>query len=278
MNLYPQLTALIDRYDVFFVDQFGTLHDGSAPYPGATEAISALRTAGKTVVILSNSGKSGAENAARFIRMGFAPDSFDHFVTSGDVAVESLRTGALGFPFDPATRCFTVSSGNDRNLVQRLGYRTAEHAEDADLVVIAGSDADRIGLDAYQALLSPAAEADVPAICTNPDIEMLTPTGLAPAAGRIAELYKAMGGRVHWIGKPHPAIYDYAHRLCGHPDKKRILAIGDSIEHDVAGAAGFGIDAVLVRNGVSGGAGSETLLAKIKEARLDVRAIVDALA
>jgi HAD superfamily hydrolase (TIGR01459 family) len=278
MSVSLELAALIDQYDVFFVDQFGTLHDGVEPYPGAVDALLAMRAAGKLVVILSNSGKSGADNAARLVRLGFPKASFTHFVTSGDVAVDALQSGALGLSLSPEIRCFTISSDNDRNLARRLGLREAEEAGGADLVVISGSQADRLGLDAYRTMLRPAVEARVPAICTNPDIEMITPSGLAPAAGSIARLYEEMGGAVQWVGKPHEPMYRFAHRICGCPGKDRIVGIGDSLEHDVAGAAGFGIDAVLLRKGVSGSLDRDALMAKADAEGWRFRAILDHLA
>jgi ribonucleotide monophosphatase NagD (HAD superfamily) len=59
-----------------------------------------------------------------------------------------------------------------------------------------------------------------------------------------------MGGKVERIGKPFPAIYDAAMRDLGHPAKETIVGIGDSIEHDIAGAKSAGIAAVLVRSGI----------------------------
>ena len=32
---------LIGRFDLFLIDQYGVLHNGAAPYPGAVEALSA---------------------------------------------------------------------------------------------------------------------------------------------------------------------------------------------------------------------------------------------
>lgn len=277
MTVSKELQEIIARYDVFFIDQFGTLHDGAKPYPGAVETLHALRAAGKTIIILSNSGKSGADNAARFVRLGFPPDSFDHFVTSGDVAVDILKSGALELSVSPAIRCFTISSGDDTNLADRLELTKVHQAAEADLVVISGSQADRIGLDRYAQILRPAAKAGVQAICTNPDIEMLTPTGLAPAAGSIAKLYESLGGDVLWVGKPHLPMYEYAHRLCGFPLKKRIVAIGDSLEHDVAGGSGFGIEAVLVHLGVSGKSTEEELHAAAEKAEIRITAILSRL-
>jgi ribonucleotide monophosphatase NagD (HAD superfamily) len=58
-----------------------------------------------------------------------------------------------------------------------------------------------------------------------------------------------MGRKVTWIGKPYPDIYRYALEVIGNP--KRVLCIGDSAEHDVAGGRGAGLDTLLVRTGVS---------------------------
>ncbi|TGQ96366.1 TIGR01459 family HAD-type hydrolase, partial [Mesorhizobium sp. M1C.F.Ca.ET.204.01.1.1] len=80
------IAALAERYGVFLLDQFGVLHDGQAPYPGAVEALSTLKRAGKTVVLISNSGKRARPNEDRLLKLGFEVGSWDHFVSSGEVA------------------------------------------------------------------------------------------------------------------------------------------------------------------------------------------------
>ncbi|MCY1239235.1 HAD hydrolase [compost metagenome] len=79
---------------------------------------------------------------------------------------------------------------------------------------------------------------------------MLTKTGTAFGAGRIADLYEELGGKVRWIGKPFADIYALALDFLGHPDPTRVCAIGDSIEHDIAGAANAGLHSVLVTTGI----------------------------
>ena len=96
MKMPPTVTLneLSALYDVFFIDQFGVLRDGEAAYAGAPLALARLKAQGKTIVILSNSGRSGGYNAARLMRLGFDSGSFDHFVTSGDVALALLESAA----------------------------------------------------------------------------------------------------------------------------------------------------------------------------------------
>jgi len=251
MNASPATTtleALIDRYDVFFIDQFGVLRDDSGPYEGAVDALQSVKDAGKTVVILSNSGRSGEYNAVRLIGLGFSASSFDHFVTSGDVAYSVLS--APSSPVKAGDKCFTVSSGHDTNLADRLGLISVENGGLADLVVISGSEAEHVAMQEYERLLRPAAERGLPCFCTNPDIHKLIGGSIAPGAGSIARLYEELGGSVRWLGKPHRQIYDYALALAGPSDLKPVICIGDSIEHDIAGAAGAGLDSVLVETGV----------------------------
>ena len=128
------------------------------------------------------------------------------------------------------------------------GVRFAGDPRDADLILILGSNAPATSLDQYRELLR---ELTIPALCCNPDKLMLTPQGLQPAPGAIAALYEEQGGTVTWIGKPYPEIYEQAAALVGNP--RRILCVGDSPEHDVAGGRGAGFSTLLVEQGVSAG-------------------------
>jgi HAD superfamily hydrolase (TIGR01459 family) len=251
MTIAPPTTlaALANRYDAFFVDQFGVLRDDERAYPGANEALLRLRELGKAVVILSNSGRSGAYNAERLVRLGFDRAGFDHFLTSGDVAHDILaqETGHKR----SVTRCLTVSSGGDHDLSDRLGFERTDDAAEADLVIISGSEAERIPLSSYRARLEPAARRGVPCYCTNPDRHKLAKADVTvPGAGSIALAYQELGGSVRWFGKPYPAIYRHAVSLLNGAAAARILCIGDSIEHDIAGATAAGLASCLVRTGI----------------------------
>src|SRR5262245_54172237 len=48
---------IAERYRTWFVDAYGVLHDGSAAFPGAVDALTRARRAGVTVVIVTNSGQ-----------------------------------------------------------------------------------------------------------------------------------------------------------------------------------------------------------------------------
>ncbi|WVT72057.1 TIGR01459 family HAD-type hydrolase [Sinorhizobium chiapasense] len=244
-----RLSAIAERYDAFLIDQFGVLRDGRGPYPGAAETLVKLKDAGKRIIILSNSGKRSAENDRRLVDIGFVAGSWDWFLTSGEVAWQILKREGKGVS-GAARKCLLISRDGDLSPLAGLDLERTASGADADFVLLAASEGDVYPLSHYETLLAPAAKRGVPCLCTNPDKVMLTKTGTAFGAGRIAELYEELGGSVRWIGKPFADIYASALDFLGHPDPTRVCAIGDSIEHDIAGAANAGLHSVLVTTGI----------------------------
>lgn len=244
------LRHLADRFDHFVIDQYGVLHDGTAPYPGAVDALAELRQAGKPVLLLSNSGRRSRSNEERLLRLGFEPGTWTHFLSSGEVAWRHLAAKIEARREPARLRCLLVSREGDRSAVEGLSLDLVAGGGDAEIVLIAGSDGDRVDMDHYRRRLEPAAAAGVPCLCTNPDKLMLTRDGTRFGAGRIAEAYAAMGGPVTWIGKPHAEIYAVAMRMLGQPPAATVVCIGDSIEHDIAGGRSAGLPTALVATGI----------------------------
>lgn len=253
MKRLPGIASLIPDYDVFIVDQFGTLHDGQTAYPGAIAALRLLREAGRRVALLSNSGKRAEPNAQRLERLGISRDSYAVSMTSGEVAWRLLRAGRIDIARGART-CLLLERGGDSTTLEGIGLTPVPTAADADLVIIAGSEGDTMSLDDYARLLEPAARRGLPCLCTNPDRTMLTPTGPAFGSGPIAEIYQNLGGPVTWIGKPYAEVFETTLAELGDPPRDRAVVIGDSIEHDVAGARGVGASAWLVLTGIIAGA------------------------
>ncbi|RFC67168.1 MULTISPECIES: TIGR01459 family HAD-type hydrolase [Mesorhizobium] len=237
---------LVSIFDTFLIDQFGVLHDGAAPYPGAVEALANLKASGKKILLISNSGRRSAPNEQRLLRLGFEPGSWDLFLSSGEVAWRKLAATSDG----PKQNCLLIAREGDRSAIDGLAFNLVDDGTAADVVLLSGSEADRYDMDHYRRLLEPAAARKVPCFCTNPDKIMLTPAGTRFGAGQIAEVYAAMGGPVTWIGKPFPDIYETARTLLGNPLSARTACVGDSIEHDIAGGLQAGFSTVLVETGV----------------------------
>jgi HAD superfamily hydrolase (TIGR01459 family) len=223
-------------FDAMLIDQFGVLHDGQQLYPHAREVMDKLSTLNIPVVVMTNSGKRATPNTVRVVNMGIPRNRFVDCVSSGEVAFQSLQV----------TRAFLI--GRDGEDYGFDPVQFVASPDEAEVMLILGSNAPSTSLEEYRHMFS---GLGIPAICCNPDKLMLTPQGLQPAPGAIAALYETMGGRVTWIGKPYPGIYAHALTLLGKP--ARVLCVGDSAEHDVAGGQRAGLATLLVQQGVSGG-------------------------
>jgi HAD superfamily hydrolase (TIGR01459 family) len=255
------ITALLEQFDVFLVDQFGVLHNGRVPYPGAHDALQLLRRAEKRVVLVSNSAKRAAPNMERMRKLGFDDGLYDAFITSGEAAFRMMQGGILGL--SAGRKTYVLAMDEDRSFMAGTGLVEVAEPDEADLLIIAGSQAPRVSLVDYRQRLMPMAASKVPALCLNPDKLMLTGNGMVFAPGAIADLYIELGGTVRWIGKPFRDIYEIALKAIGAKPGDRIMGCGDSIEHDVAGAKSIGASALLTLGGILKDASASEIEAEI---------------
>lgn len=246
----PGLGAIEDRFDGFIVDQWGVLHDGSKPYPGALECLRRLRDGGRRVVVLSNSGKLSEENVRRMAAAGFPPDSYDRFISAGEDARQALisRTDPAYRELGP--RCLALRRADDGALLTGLGLVFVTQVEAADFLFLVGVPESHGLVETYAKLLEQAAVRRLPMICANPDLSRVTPSGLAEAPGILARYYEEIGGLVHYHGKPHLPIYRSSLEEFPGVPHDRILMIGDSVEHDIVGAGRAGLPSALVVSGI----------------------------
>ena len=92
-------------------------------------------------------------------------------------------------------------------------------------------------------------------VCANPDIVIHRGDTPVYCAGALARRYEEIGGEVVYAGKPYLPIYDRSiaeaeRARGGRIDRRRILAVGDGMKTDIAGAAAAGIDALFITGGI----------------------------
>ena len=247
----PVITSaanLLTRYDVVFCDIWGVVHNGRTAYTAGCAALTEFRQTGGTVVLVSNAPRARPA-VKRVLAEKLVPeDCWDDIVSSGEIARAHVR--AQGYSA-------VHHIGPDRDLdvfedlaVARVSMRGAQALFVTGLI----DEAIETGED-YRARLKPARDRKMPLICANPDLIVDVGGTLLPCAGAIAEVYERMGGPVFWAGKPHASAYHMAHRtaerLRGGPiERHQMLAIGDAFRTDIAGATAYGIDALLIAQGI----------------------------
>jgi HAD superfamily hydrolase (TIGR01459 family) len=250
LSLLSGLVEIAGDYDGFILDLWGVLHDGTAPFPGVVDALTRLKRAGKRLAVLSNAPRRAALVEARMNEIGIARGLYDHVHSSGEEAWQHLKRrddplyAALG------ARCYHIGPARDDNMLEGVALERVAEIADADFILNTGpSDWDET-VAQYEPLLQAARARDLPMVCANPDLVVIHQGRRSICAGAVAERYQALGGRVRWHGKPYRAVYDTCFGALGIADRRRILAVGDSLRTDIAGANGAGIDALLVTGGI----------------------------
>ncbi|MBL8703859.1 MAG: TIGR01459 family HAD-type hydrolase [Rhodospirillales bacterium] len=243
------MSALAERFDGFVLDQWGVLHNGVHPYPGAIDCLQRLRVAGKKVVIVTNSGRRSDVNQGIMARLGFAEYLYDQMITAGEDARRALERREDPFYATLGQRCYVISRDDDHSVLEGVGLTFATDVESADFLFVIGMDSPRRLLADYENLLADAVARGLPLICANPDFTRVTTSGTTEAPGVLARRYAELGGRVCWHGKPHRPIYESCLRALGLP-ASRVVAVGDSVDHDIVGAATVNIASAMIAGGI----------------------------
>jgi HAD superfamily hydrolase (TIGR01459 family) len=244
------IAALAPRYDGFILDLWGVVHDGVAPLPGALECMASLKAAGKRIALLSNAPRRADDVVERITRIGVPAGLYDHVMSSGEEAWQRLYRRDDAFYGALGRRCLHIGSERDTGIREGLALEFVETAEAAEFILNTGPAGWEDRLEDYAPLLRRALACALPMVCANPDLVVMHGNHLALCAGALAQWYEEAGGRVRWHGKPFGSVYDACVELLGIDDRSRILAVGDSLRTDIAGAAGAGLDSVLIAGGI----------------------------
>ena len=248
LRFVERLRDLIDGVDVVLSDIWGVVHNGLEAFPEACEALHQFRNRGGTVILITNAPRPADSVQRQLRKLGVADDTYDAIVSSGDLT-------RLFVADHPGKKMFWLGPERDGSIHRGLDSVIAP-LEQADYIVCTGLfDDETESAEDYRAMMLQARERKLTLICANPDIVVERGDRLIYCAGAIAELYRELGGEVIFYGKPHRPIYERAMALAtersGHkPQLSRVLAIGDSVRTDLAGAHGFGIDCLFVTRGI----------------------------
>jgi HAD superfamily hydrolase (TIGR01459 family) len=248
LTFAERLRDLIEGVDVLLSDIWGVVHNGLVAFPEACEALHTFRSKGGTVILITNAPRPADSVQRQLRKLGVADETYNAIVSSGDLTRNFVASHS-------GQKMFWVGPERDSSIYRGLDAELAP-LEVADYIVCTGLfDDETESAENYRAMMEQARARKLPLVCANPDIVVERGDRLIYCAGAIAELYRELGGDVIFYGKPHRPIYERAVQLAaecrGQPvSLGRVLAIGDSVRTDLAGAQGFGIDCLFVTRGI----------------------------
>ena len=252
----PLITSIrphAETTTAWLVDIWGVMHNGVRPFPLACDACERFRQRGGIVLLLSNSPRPRDGVALQLDRISVPRASWDLIVSSGDIARTMIEcySGRPVLHLGPV-RDLAIFEGLS---VERVG------ADRADAIVCTGLIDDECETPAdYAETLAACAKRHLPMICANPDIEVERDGRIVYCAGALARAYENLGGKVDYAGKPYLPIYERAFAMLqtirpGAIERSQLLAIGDGVRTDIAGAAAAGVRSIFVASGLHAAGG-----------------------
>ena len=242
----------LSRYAALVCDLDGVVYRGPVALAHAVDSLNAWD---KPIVYATNNASRTPEGVADHLRsLGLAAQPKD-VVTSSQAAAWILED-----EISPPARVLAIGGDGVSAALTERGFavtRSVEPGESCQAVV------QGYGIHVTAADLAEAAYAVQQGalwIATNLDAPLPTNRGIAPGNGSlVTAVATAVGHRPALVaGKPEAPCYLLAAERLGLMPEQ-ILAIGDRIDTDIAGAHAAGMDSLLVLTGVSSRADAEAL-------------------
>ena len=230
--------SVVNRYDLFFIDLWGVVHNGIELYENSINVLDNLSAAKKEFVLLTNAPRPNA-TVKNFLKKMGLKKYFENVFTSGEAAYKYLisELGKKNF--------FHIGPPKDFDLFKNIKKNNVLNIEDADYFLCTGLFEDQENdLNYYKKLLSNHTSKKM--ICTNPDLIVDRGEEREYCAGSVAKSFEEIKGEVIYFGKPHPPVYNLSTNIIN----KKVLCIGDNLNTDIKGANIQNFDSLLITNGI----------------------------
>ena len=231
------LSKIFQKYDAFIVDLWGVMHNGIILNSSAINAVKKLESNGKRVVFLSNAPRPARKVVEFLERMKMDQKLLTNVLTSGELAMNSLKEKKFGEKF------FHLGPQRDDSLFIDVKENKTT-LEESDFILCTGLfDEESENLQFYKDLLKNYVNKKL--VCTNPDLIVHRGGEEEYCAGKIAEIFENLGGKVIYFGKPHKEVY-----LSCLKTNQKTLVIGDNLRTDIKGANNMNLDSIFITSGV----------------------------
>jgi len=236
-KLIKGLREIQSKYDAFFIDLWGVIHNGVQVYPEAIEVLKNLHKLNKRFVLISNAPRPSKSVQKYLVNLKMDKIFLNNLVTSGEAALQTLKNNIHGEKF------YHLGPKRDKDLIR--GFEKNQTSLDkCDFILCTGLfDDNANSLNYYENLLKKFIKLKM--LCTNPDLIVHRGLKTEYCAGSVASIFEKLGGRVIYFGKPYPEIYNFCIKK-----NESILAIGDNIRTDIIGANKMKFDSLFITGGI----------------------------
>lgn len=241
------LSKIYTKFDIFFVDLWGVIHNGIECYSDALKVLKNLKKT-KKIILISNAPRPSSSVQKFLNQINFNKNFYHFLITSGDLTRYYLKN------FSKNENFYHLGPDRDNSLFFNLALKKTS-LKNANFVICTGVNNNNDNLNKYFSILKKIKKRNLKIICANPDLIVHRGDRAEYCAGSIAKLYEKMGGNVEYFGKPYRNIYEYVFRILKKNSKKKIhkskvLVIGDNLNTDISGANNFNVKNLFIAGGI----------------------------
>ena len=248
MKKINSLLEIADKTKLYLFDMFGVIWTGTELFDGVIPLFERLKEQEKKVFILSNATATGKNIEEKLKAHGFFKNiHYDKAITSGDFFTERVNNGFLEEVAGKKKYKF-FCLGEFMPILEPVKSHWVADMESADFVYISSLNNGFIfarSVQEFNTALKKLIKLGKPMICANPDYFAFMGAEKYLTQGSIAMAYAKMGGKVYFIGKPYPEIYNYALNLAKVSASDAVM-VGDTVRTDIAGAVAAGMRSTLI--------------------------------
>ena len=233
------LRSIIDNYDIFYIDLWGVVHNGITLHENAIKVLENIGNTKKNYVLLTNAPRPSKTVKLFLEKMGMDKQIIEKVYSSGEAALSYLSKNYLNEKF------YHIGPPRDFDLFLDFKRNKINDIKDSSYLLCTGLFDDKSdNLNYYKNLFKENISKIM--ICTNPDLIVDRGNKRELCAGSVALVFKKMGGKVVYFGKPFPEVYNQSINN----KNKKVLSIGDNLNTDIKGANLLSFDSLLISNGV----------------------------
>lgn len=224
----------------YLIDMDGVLIRGKTLIPNADIFIQRLHDRGSKFLLLTNNSRQTPRDLA------FSLQDIGLNIQAENIFTSALATARFLHTQKPNGTAYVIGESGLTSALHDIDYIITDR--DPDYVVVGETAAYNFAdvTRAVRLILNGARF-----ICTNPDVNGPSDSGIVPATGALAALIEtATGIKTFFVGKPNPFMMRAAlNYLDVHSEET--LMIGDRMDTDIISGVQSGIDTILVLSGVT---------------------------
>ena len=233
------LQSIAKKYDLFYIDLWGVVHNGVELYEKAIITLKKLLELNKQFVLLTNAPRPIDTVKVILEKMGMDKNLRNHVFTSGEASLSYLGKEHKSQKF------YHVGPPRDFDLFKDFKIYKSNKISNCEYLLCTGLfDEHDKDLNFYKDLFE--GYEDKKMICTNPDLIVDRGEEREYCAGSVARSFEEIQGKVIYFGKPHPPVYNLSTNIIN----KKVLCIGDNLNTDIRGANIQNFDSLLITDGI----------------------------